>query len=406
MEECRSTLKEFKDYVSKLYRKSGLVIGVVVLVIIISIIVTVISVSSFSFEVKEARVEFEKGVNETKKGIEKIDESLEIIQQQVEKGKDDLISLKNDAFAVIDDTEITLDNGLTDKEIEQALNNHKYGENAVEDGDLTDSKKNGIKFNEIWGIERGIIGEFIPDIDFISRLTYTHRQHTYRIDWNFFNQRETPDIGNIICVPSSATFLVNALGYNVEVTDIIKHFAECEDIKEFAETHFGDWIEYYIERNKLYQITGTFTYGFNHFMKTYYPDFAYELDYDYWTLEEIADYVEKFGLMSATYLPSWVLRGERNGGHMITITKVYRDFEGHIIAFGINDPFGNPNVQYRGIRGWDGKNVIIGIDDMMTVMKSYRDDHDRGPAYLYRILYLRDKTSFWLKSSSETWMGE
>jgi hypothetical protein len=349
-----------------LYKFMGLINCIIVLIIILGIIITI-------------------------NGISRINRSLGMIQQQVEEGKSDIITLKEDAFSVIDDTEIILDNGLDELEIEQVLNNHKYGEKAVEDGNLADSKKNSIKFNGIWGIEGGFEDNLIPSSDFISRLAHTHRQHIYRMKINFFNQREIPEIGNVICVPSSATFLIEALGYDIQVMDIVNHFAESEEIKAFARKSFGGWIEYYIQKNKLYQITGTFTYGLNHFMETYNPDFPYKLDYDYWTLEEIAEYVDKFGLMSATYFPSWVLREEREGGHMIIITKVYRDFEGHIIAFGINDPFGNPNVSYRGMRGWDGKNIIIGIDDMITVMKSYRDDHGRGARYLYRVLYFRDK---------------
>jgi hypothetical protein len=76
---------------------------------------------------------------------------------------------------------------------------------------------------------------------------------------------------------------------------------------------------------------------------------------------------------------------------MIVISKVYRDFNGNLIAFGINDPFGNPNVKYADLRGWDGKNVIISIDDMKIVMKSYRDDHQRGSKDLYRVLFFRNK---------------
>jgi hypothetical protein len=353
---------------------------IIILVLIVASVVISLSVKSFTVEVKEAKVSFDTGIN-------KIEEGMIAIKQQVESGNKHTLSLKEDAFAVIDDTNIVLDDGLNNLEVEEALNNHKYDEKGVIDGDFKDQKKNIKKFNYLWGIEEGIE---IND-DFIDRLKYTHEQHTYRIDWNYFNQRSVPIIGNVICVPSSATLLLNALGYNVEVEEIIEFFRGNASINDYARSIFGKWIEDYIKANKLYQITGIFSFGLNLFLETYYPDCLYELDYDYWDIDTISEYVEKFGLMSATFLPHWVLNNERTGGHMIVISKVYRDFEGNIIAFGVNDPFGNPNVKYKGSRGWDGKNIIISLDDMRIIMKSYRDDHNKGSKELYRVLFFRDK---------------
>lgn len=326
-------------------------------------------------------------------GLQMSNVSIEIqgLKIEVEKGNGDKISLKEDAFKVIDDTEIILEDGLNDVEIEEALNNHKYGSQGKIDGGFGDQLKNIKTFNEVWGIEKGIDNNSYLDENFRQRLSYTHNQHIWRLDWDYFNQRSFPKIGNIICVPSSALILLKALGYNVNINKLIEFFSNNEDINNYARKHFRKWIESFIETNKLYQITGVFTYGFNLFMETHYPSFPYELNYDYWNIYEIADYVETFGLMSATYLPSYVFDKKRKGGHMICITKVYKDFNGNIIALGVNDPFGNPNVAYRGVRGWDGKNVIIGLDTMKIVMKSYRDDHKVGPNYLYRILYFKDK---------------
>jgi len=261
------------------------------------------------------------------------------------------------------------------------------------DGNLSDQKENSIKFDEIWGIEHGVDFDINTVIDdgFINRIEYMHEQLIYRIDWKYINQRTVPKIGNVVCVPSSAVFLLNALDCDVTIYDVLKYFTDNKKINDYARKLFGDWINEYIKNNKLYQITGTFTYGLNLLLEEHYPDFQYRIDYDYWSVNEIADYVESFGLMSATFLPNWVLKGERTGGHMVVISKVYRDFEGNVIAFGLNDPFGNPNVKYKNDRGWDGKNVIISIDDMLTVMKSYRDDHNRGSKYLYRILFFKDK---------------
>lgn len=334
---------------------------------------------------------FKLELTETKKkinmGIETVKEEINTLYKEVESGKGNTISLKEDAFSVIDETEIILEDGLNDFEIEQALDNHKYGRNATLDGNTSNDKDIAGKFNHMWGIEEGV--EF--DSDFRDRLGKTHKEHIWQVDWQYFNQRSIPVIGNVICVPSSATYLVNALGYDINVKEILDYFSKSEKIKIYAETHFGKWVEPYINNNKLYQITGIFTYGLNHYLNEIYPDFPYELDYGYWSIDEIAEYVDSFGLMSATYLPHWVLHKRRSGGHMVAITKVYRDFEGNIIGFGLNDPFGNPNVAYRGARGWDGKNVVLSLDDMLTVMKSYRDDHKHGTNRLYRVLYFRDK---------------
>ncbi len=336
---------------------------IIVIVIISASVFVSVSVKNFTVEVKDA------------------------IKQEVEAGNNNIISLKEDAFSVIDDTNIVLDDGLNNLEIEEALDNHKYSYKTIIDGNLSDQKENIKRFNRVWGIEQGID----VDDDFINRLSYTHRQHIYRIDWKYFNQRSVPKTGNVICVPSSATFLLNALGYKVEVEELIAFFSDNKEINEYAREMFGKWIESYIIEEKLYQITGIFAYGLNLYLEKYYPKCLYELDYGYWNINDIAEYVEKFGLMSATYLPHWVLKGERTGGHMIVISKVYRDFNGNLIAFGINDPFGNPNVKYADLRGWDGKNVIISIDDMKIVMKSYRDDHQRGSKDLYRVLFFRNK---------------
>ncbi|KYC51950.1 MAG: hypothetical protein AMQ22_01085 [Candidatus Methanofastidiosum methylothiophilum] len=355
---------------------------IILIVLVVASVVVSLSVKNFTIEVKEAKFSFDTG-------IEKIEEGIVAIKQQVESGNKHTLSLKEDAFSVIDDTSIVLDDGFNDFEIEEALNNHKYDEKGIIDGDFKDQKNNIKKFNRVWGIEEGISTNI--DDDFIDRLTYTHKQHIYRINWNYFNQRSVPIIGNVICVPSSAVFLLNALGYNVEIDELLSFFTNNKQINDYARSVFDKWIESYIKGNKLYQITGTFTYGLNLFIETYYPDCYYRIDYDYWSIEGIAEYVEKFGLMSATFLPHWVLKGERTGGHMVVISKVYRDFEGNIIAFGINDPFGNPNVGYKGSRGWDGKNIIISLDDMRIVMKSYRDDHNKGSKELYRVLYFKDK---------------
>lgn len=354
---------------------------IMMIVFVVAFIVVSVSVKNFTVEVKEAKFSFDTGVS-------KIEEGITAIKQQVEGGNKHTLSLKQDAFAIIDDTNIILNNGLDNFEIEEALNNHKYDEKGIVDGDFKDQKNNIKKFNRVWGIEEGISN---IDDDFIDRLTYTHEQHIFRINWSYFNQRSVPIIGNVICVPSSAVFLLNALGYNVEVEEVIDYFSGNAKINDYARSVFGKWIDDYIKANKLYQITGIFSFGLNLFLEAYYPDCLYELDYDYWDIDTIAEYVEKFGLMSATYLPNWVMNGKRTGGHMIVISKVYRDFEGNIIAFGINDPFGNPNVKYKGNRGWDGKNIIISLDDMRIVMKSYRDDHDRGSKELYRVLYFKDK---------------
>lgn len=355
-------------------------------------LVIFISLTAFIFLGKKyITVEVEKFKFRIDKGIEKISEQIGNVRIEVEKGYGDKISLKNDAFTVVDDTKIILKDGLNDMEIEKALNNHKYGKESIQDGDLTDAIKNGNKFNKLWGIDEGVNNTSIFDKDFTYRLKHTHEQHIRQVDWDYFNQRSIPKIGNVICVPSSAVILLNALGYDVNVEKLLKFFSTSKDLKTYAKTHFGKWINSYIEMDKLYQITGMFTYGLNTYMKKHYPDFPYKLDYNYWSIEEIAEYVETFGLMSSTYLPSYVLYGERSGGHMIVISKVYRDFNGNIIGFAINDPFGNPNVAYSGRRGWDGKNVVISLDDMLSVMKSYNDDHNRGSKHIFRVLYFKNK---------------
>jgi hypothetical protein len=354
------------------------------------VIVLIIAVVFISQSLKTMKIEVDGFKFQIEKGIQKIDENLEQLVQ-MESGNTYRIELKEDAFSVIDDTDIEIENGLDDTEIEKALDNHKYDGFTNIDGDLSDQEKNVEKFNYMWGIEEGWNIEDIFDEDFKDRLSFTHRQHTYRINWNYFNQRETENIGYVICVPSSAVILFNALSdTSIEVMDVINYFSESEDIEKYARAIFGNWIEKYIENDKLYQITGIFTYGFNLFLEDNFPEFEYHLDYDYWTILEIADYIESFGLMSATFLPSYVREGTRTGGHMITITKGYYNYDGDLIAFGINDPFGNPNVAYRGERGWDGKNVVVDINTMRTVMKSYRDDHGKGASYLYRILYFEN----------------
>lgn len=357
---------------------------------VVFVVVVVIAVVFISNSLKTMKIEVDGFKFQIEKGIQKIDENLEQLVQ-MESGNSYRIELKEDAFAVIDDTDIEVDNGLDDIEIEKALDNHKYNGYTKIDGDLSDQEENAEKFNYMWGIEKGFDLDEIFDYDFENRLIFTHRQHTYRIDIDYFNQRDTKDIGYVICVPSSAVLLFNALSdTDIEVMEVVNYFTDNEDIERYARAIFGNWIEKYIESDKLYQITGIFTYGFNLFLEDYFSGFEYHLDYDYWTVLEIANYLEDFGLMSATYLPSYVREGARTGGHMITITKAYYNFEGDLISFGINDPFGNPQVAYRGERGYDGKNVIVDIDTMRTVMKSYRDDHGKGASYLYRVLYFEN----------------
>ena len=365
----KDLLQEDLNETRKISRFTKLIGIITTLTIIIAVSISVILLSNtlnnIKVEVKELKVE-------------------------VERGNERNISLKEDAFKVIDDTEIPieeLEDGLSRVEIEKILNNHKYGDEGIPDGDMGDQKQNITKFNYMWGIENG----YTIDHDFKDRLSYTHSQHLWQIDWDFFNQRSIPKIGNIICVPSSAVLLLNALGYDVDIRDVLNYFKDNEELITYVRSRFGDWIEKYISQNKLYQITGSFTKGLNMYLSDHYPEFPYQLDFNYWTIGQIAEYVENFGLMSATYFPSYVLRGEREGGHMIVISKVYRDWEGNIIGFGITDPFGNPNVQYRGARGWDGHNVVIDLRTMVKVMKSYNDDHGRGPTYLYRVLYFKDK---------------
>lgn len=358
---------------------------------IIFVIMVIIAIWFMSSTLKTMRVEVEGFKFQIEKGIRQIDENLEQLVE-MEHGNSYRIELKEEAFSVIDDTEIELDNGLSDIEIEKALDDHKYDGYSRIDGDLSDQKINVEYFNHVWGVEKGFGANTTFDNDFKNRLIHTHRQHIYKLDIDYFNQREVPEIGYVICVPSSAVILFNGLSdYSIDVTEIINYFSDSETIENYARAIFGNWIEKYIKEDKLYQITGIFTYGFNLFLEENFPDFEYKLDYDYWTMLEIANYTNNYGLMSATYLPSYMRNGTLEGGHMIAITKSYYDFEGELIAFGVNDPFGNPNVAYRGIRGMDGANVIIDIEIMRTVMKSYKDDHGRGASYLYRILYFKNK---------------
>lgn len=363
--------------------------------VIIFLIMIIITTFLMTKNLKSMQVEVESFTFEIDRGIKQIDENLEELQTQMEEGNGYRINLKEDAYAVIDDTNIVLDNGISNIEIEKILDNHKYAGETNIDGDLTDQNVNAYRFNYMWGVEQGITNEdsymLLFDDYFKQRLTYTHQQHIYRIDWEYFNQQEIPEIGNVICVPSSATILFNSLSEeNIDVRGLIDFFQNNEQIQDYARSIFGQWIEKYIRENKLYQITGLFTYGFNLFIDMNFPEFCYKLDYDYWSIDEIADYVQDYGLMSATYFPSWVRYGKRYGGHMVAITKVYYDFNNNLLAFGINDPYGNPNVSYRGERGLDGKNVIIDIKTMETVMKSYYDDHNKGSDKLYRILFFRN----------------
>lgn len=325
-----------------------------------------------------------------------LDSKIEIINIQLEKGNQDTkISLKEDAFKVIEDMNIDFENGFNNIEIEKVLDNHKYSDRKIIDGNLEDERDNAKIVNELWGIENGY--ENLYDIELVftknfkDRLGHVHRQHLWQVDWDYFNQRSIPIVGNIICVPSSATMLLKGLGINIEVLNLIHFFKNNPEIISFARNNYNRKIEEFIENNILYQITGVFTYGLNLYLEKQFPNFPYRLDYDYFTIEEVAKYVEVYGLMSATFFPSFVLQNKREDGHMINITKVYKDYNGYVIAFGIVDPFGNPNVAYKGSRGWDGKNVIVGIDTMKKVMKSYHDDWGRGKKDLYRVLFFTNK---------------
>jgi len=350
-----------------------------------------VTIAFISHSLKSMKIEVDGFKFEIEKGIKHIDENLEQLVQ-IENGNNYRLELKEEAFAIIDDNSIEIENGIDNVEKEKILDNHKYNGFTNIDGDLIDQKGNVEKFNYMWGIEEGFDINTSFDENFDNRLLFTHKQHRYKLPIDYFNQRDTENIGYIICVPSSAVLLFNVLSdIDIEVMQVIDYFSESNDIKNYSRYYFGEWIEKYIKENKLYQITGVFTYGFNLFLQDNFPDFEYEIDFDYWTIPEIADYIETFGIMSATYFPSYVREGTRTGGHMITITKAYYDYEGNLIAFGVNDPFGNPNVAYRGDRGEDGNHVIIDIDTMRTVMKSYRDDHGVGASYLYRILYFKNK---------------
>ncbi len=356
---------------------------ILLVVLILSIILSLIivrSVSSFTFELKEARVSFEKG-------IEQLGNDLK------DRGEVESIHLKADAFSVIDDTEILIDDGISNTETESMLNRYKLGDLAVVDGDLIDSKKNGCSFNGLYNIDSFLSDkiENIFNIDFMKRLKCFWKQYQFQLNVKYYQQRDTPKVGNIICVPTSARILLSGLGYEIPIKDLLDFFAHDEELHTLVRGRFGSWIEKYIKNGKLYQITGAFAEGLNLYMGRYYPDFPYILTYDYLGVDQIADYVENYGLMSSTYFPHYVIHGKRSGGHMITITKTYRDFNGTLIGFGIHDPFGNPNAQYIGSIGYDGESVVVDIDTMLTVMKSYYDDHGRGSKSLYRVLYFKDK---------------
>jgi hypothetical protein len=380
IDDIKKTINNFQKNLIKSKKLIAVFSVIAILIIFVIGVITFLNIKSFSIEVKEAKVQFENG-------IRKIQDGLYAIEEEFDEG-DKIITLKEDAFSVVD-TEIDFEDGLQNIEIEKGLNEQKHGFEAIEDGFLEDSKKNGKKLDEIWGIEQEL-SDFNFDYNFNYRFSHTHKQHLYRLNIKYFNQRNIKRIGHIICVPSSATILLSGLGYNIDVKSLINFF-KSDVVIEYAKTHCGTWIEKYIKENKLYQITGIFCFGLNEYMKKHYPEFPYKLDYNYWDLKQIIDYLENYGLMSATYLPSWVLRQERKGGHMIVITKVYRDYNGNVIGLGINDPFGNPNAHYSGKLGRDGHNVIISLDTMLKCMKSYNDDHDKGVNYLYRVLYLKDR---------------
>lgn len=382
-------IEDVKNFHSDLNKTKWIlsIIGVFV-ILIISIITyfTISNISSFSIEVKEARVEFEKG-------IDTIEEGLKQVVSEIDEGEMNIISLKEDAFKIVDDTEILLDDGIDNKEIESILNRYKFGYESEEDGKLEDSKKNAVTFESLFGFDinpNKIIDEIVTG-KFILRLAHIWNQHTYQLDLEYFNQRNVPEVGNIICVPTSAMILLSGLGYDINISEILDFFRYDEELINFVRTNFGSWIEKYIHNEKLYQITGVFVAGMNIYLNRHYPKFQYELEYNYWDIDKIINYIEHYGLMVSTFFPNYVTKGKRTGGHMITITKVYRDFNGIVIAFGINDPYGNPNADYKGYLGWDGEDVIVSYDMMLKVMKSYHDDHQRGSKYLYRVLYFKDK---------------
>ncbi len=356
-----------------------LVIMVLLLAVTILITRAIKYASSFSFEIKEARIQFEKGI--------------EKITQELDEGYTELISLQQDAFEVVDDTEILIDDGIDDLETEKILNEYKLGTEAVEDGNLEDSKKNALMFNLLYNINKDLsfdtIRLFSPE--FIQRLKHFWKQFIYKLDVEYYQQRDTPKVGNIICVPTSARILLSGLGYNIPIEKILDFFRKDKELIRFARGNFGRWVERYIKEGKLYQITGIFVNGINMFMSKYYPEFPYLLEYNYWNINKIIEYANKYGIMISTYLPKYVIKGKRKGGHMICITKVYRDFNQTVIAFGIHDPFGNPNAKYKGRLGYDGEGVVMDYDTMLNVMKSYYDDHGFGSKNLYRVLYFRDK---------------
>lgn len=378
-------MKQFIDNIFVKIKDHSIKVVIIVVVILISIgLLLGITISRnrlSSFSVKELEIQFSNSLKEALS----------------EQGS--FADLKDDAFFTVDESNFEDEEGLIsdDRLVEQILNNFKMGEYGFPDGDLIDSQKNITSFNNVWNRE-----DKFDDI-FRKNISFTQNQHKIQIDTDYINQRSVKDIGYVICVPTSAVIVLSGLGIDIDIEHLIDYFQNDSEVEAYAWRNYytlnNQWIVDFIREKKLYQVTGIFVFGMNEYLQKYYPEFKYKFNYDYWSINQIAYYVENyFALLSATFFTSYFRDGTLEGGHMISIVKVYRDDEGNIIAFGVTDPFGNPLWEYEGAYGLDGENVLVDIDTMEIIMKSHftdvgglDDPNVNGRKDLKRVLYLEPK---------------
>lgn len=277
---------------------------------------------------------------------------------------------------------------LTPSDIETIMMLHKYNVGMEVDGVLDTYSINVLKLlSDITGSAY----DTLSDYNLKEFMIETQNQYSIRTDWKYDSQRdEDKAYANRVCVPASAVMLSNQILANLDsdkrlsIPELVQYFENNQEIIEIAKD-YGKWTQPFIKNNTLYQITGIFVYGLNRYIEESINDFPFIFDYNYWTIAEIEQYIDRtnLGIMIPTFLPNLILKGQRTGGHMTVLLDIiyHRDIP---TLVRINDSFGNPNTKYADI---DGENIMLEYAVYEDSMKSYYDDTGKGSKSKIRVLY-------------------
>lgn len=305
-------------------------------------------------------------------------------------------------------------------ELEHSINLTKlnYPSNInskIEEDDLKLIKE----FNSLYFIDNENIdlNNLLKDISFLNRLYELTTKILKTNGTIYLNQRESsdPSIAYNSCMPYSASISLNTLGIETDPDELTHYFkGELKDyniqyktIQNYARKNFGNWVNKYINNNKLYQISDILKFGIN-----IHPDVvnsAFIMKFGYKDINWIYDYIQSknIGVVISTYLPylvrkNWGItnRKKLKGGHAVYLRDVLKlkikekdSIREEILAVIIQDPFGNPNTKYNLL---DGHGVLLPIDKFNLCVKTDYTDNRKpySSDSKIRVLYWDKKYSY------------